>query len=137
MASEMLTQRENQVAELIAWGAAAKEVPDLLADLYGGNPISVYTVQNILKSIYRKTGTTKANELSAWWFIHNKGIDAAEAPHVSIRNRLLSFVFLLILLPQIASHNLDQAIRTARARTPRPSRTERVERGRRREDGIL
>jgi len=134
---EMLTQRERQVAELIAWGAAAKEVPDLLADLYGGNPISVYTVQNILKSIYRKTNTNKANELSAWWFTHNKGVDVNEAPHVSIRNRLLSFVFLLIILPQIASHNMDQAVRCARVRAQRTTRTERVERGRRRDDRLI
>ena len=133
METEPLTTRERQVAELIAWGAAQKEVPDLLVEKYGGRPISVYTVQNILASIYAKTRTNKANELAAWWFTHNMGVDVNAAPAPSIRQRLLSIAFLLILLPQIASTDLDQAVRTVRIRAPRPSRTERVERGRREE----
>lgn len=133
METEPLTARERQVAELIAWGAAQKEVPDLLVEKYGGRPISVYTVQNILASIYAKTHTNKANELAAWWFTHNMGVDVNAAPAPSIRQRLLSALFLLIIVPQIASADLDQAIRVARVRTPRPSRTERVERGRREE----
>ena len=128
-----LTEREYQVAELIAWGAAQKEVPDLLVKKYGGRPISINTVQVIISSIYSKTGTGKATELSAWWFTHEMGVDANRAPVPSIRQRLLSAIFLLILIPQIASADLDQAIRTARIRTPRPIRTERAERGRREE----
>lgn len=133
METEPLTTRERQVAELIAWGAAQKEVPDLLVEKYGGRTISVYTVQNILASIYAKTHTNKANELAAWWFTHNMGVDVNAAPTPSIRQRLLSALFLLILVPQIASTDLDQAVRVARTRAPRPSRTERVERGRREE----
>lgn len=133
METEPLTTRERQVAELIAWGAAQKEVPDLLVEKYGGRPISVYTVQNILASIYAKTHTNKANELAAWWFTHNMGVDVNAAPAPSIRQRLLSVLFLLMLVPQIASTNLDQAVRAARTRAPRPNRTERVERGRREE----
>lgn len=133
METEPLTTRERQVAELIAWGAAQKEVPDLLVEKYGGRPISVYTVQNILASIYAKTHTNKANELAAWWFTHEHGVDVNAAPAPSIRQRLLSALFLLIIVPQIASADLDQAVRAARTRAPRPSRTERVERGRREE----
>lgn len=133
METESLTTRERQVAELIAWGAAQKEVPDLLVEKYGGRPISVYTVQNILASIYAKTHTNKANELAAWWFTHNMGVDVNAAPAPSIRQRLLSVLFLMIIVPQVASADLDQAVRAARVRTPRPSRTERVERGRREE----
>lgn len=133
METEPLTTRERQVAELIAWGAAQKEVPDLLVEKYGGCPISVYTVQNILASIYAKTRTNKANELAAWWFTHNMGVDVNAAPAPSIRQRLLSVLFLIIIVPQVASADLDQAVRAARVRTPRPSRTERVERGRREE----
>ena len=133
METEPLTTRERQVAELIAWGAAQKEVPDLLVEKYGGRPISVYTVQNILASIYAKAHTNKANELAAWWFTHNMGVDVNAAPAPSIRQRLLSVLFLMIIVPQIASTDLDQAVRTVRIRAPRPSRTERVERGRREE----
>ncbi len=133
METEPLTTRERQVAELIAWGVAQKEVPDLLVEKYGGRPISVYTVQNILASIYAKTRTNKANELAAWWFTHNMGVDVNAAPAPSIRQRLLSVLFLMIIVPQVASADLDQAVRTVRIRAPRPSRTERVERGRREE----
>ena len=129
----VLTQREYQVAELIAWGAAQKDVPDLLVEKYGGRPISINTVQVILSSIYAKTGINKANELSAWWFTHKEGVDASKAPSVSLRQRLISALFLLILIPQIASADLDQAIRATRVRTPRPNRVERAERGRREE----
>lgn len=128
---EPLTERERQVAELIAWGAAQKEVPDLLVEKYGGRPISVNTVQVILSSIYAKTGINKANELSAWWFTHEMGVQLSAAPVPSIRQRLISAMLLLLFIPQIASADLDQAIRS---RTPRPTRVERAERGRRRED---
>ena len=127
---EPLTVRERQVAELIAWGAAQKEVPDLLVEKYGGRPISVNTVQVILSSIYTKTGINKANELSAWWFTHEMGVQPSATPVPSIRQRLLSAMFLLLFIPQLASADMDQAIRT---RTPRPTRIERVERGRREE----
>lgn len=56
-----LTKRENQIAELIAWGSAKKEIADLLC-------ISVNTVDNTARSIYEKIGVNKSNELSAWWF---------------------------------------------------------------------
>ena len=133
----VLTEREYQIAELIAWGAAQKEVPDLLVEKYGGRPISINTVQVIISSIYSKTHTGKATELSAWWFTHELGVDAVKAPVPSIRQKLISAIFLIILLPQIACADLNQAIRTPRARTPRPTRYERVERSRRREEGLI
>lgn len=135
--AEQLTEREYQVAELIAWGAAQKEVPDLLVEKYGGRPISINTVQVIISSIYSKTGTGKATELSAWWFTHELGVDALKAPVPSIRQKLISAIFLIIIIPQIAAADLDQAVRTSRTRTPRPTRSERVERSRRREEGLL
>lgn len=135
--TEQLTEREHQIAELIAWGAAQKEVPDLLVEKYGGRPISINTVQVIISSIYAKTHTGKATELSAWWFTHEMGVDALKAPVPSIRQKLISALFLFILIPQIACADLNQAIRTSRARAPRPTRSERVERIRRREEGLL
>lgn len=134
METERLTQRELQVAELIAWGAAQKEVPDLLVEKYGGRQISINTVQNILASIYQKTHTNKANELAAWWFTHQEGVGLDKAPTPTIHQRFLSFLFLIIIVPQIASADLDQALRGSRTRTPRPARTERIERSRRRDD---
>ena len=51
-----LTKREQQVAELLAWGASKKEIPDLLRKLYGGREISVHTVENIARNIYKEQG---------------------------------------------------------------------------------
>ena len=56
-----LTNRENQVAELSAWGACKKEIAIHLF-------ISIRTVENHFRNIYEKSGCSKANELSAWWF---------------------------------------------------------------------
>lgn len=42
-----LTQRETQIAELLAWGAAKKEVADRLS-------ISPRTVENTARNIYSK-----------------------------------------------------------------------------------
>ena len=75
-----LSGREYQVAELIAWGAAKKEVPALLSKLYGGALISVHTVENITRSIYAKIHLNKANELSAWWFCRYCGVDSSLSP---------------------------------------------------------
>jgi len=60
-ATATLTKRENEIAEMIAWGATKKEVAMKLH-------ISVRTVENTARSIYEKLGVTKSNELSAWWF---------------------------------------------------------------------
>lgn len=56
-----LTQRETQIAELLAWGAAKKEVADRLS-------ISPRTVENTARNIYSKIGIQKATELCVWWF---------------------------------------------------------------------
>ena len=56
-----LTQRETEVAEYFAWGAAKKEIADYLS-------ISERTVENHARNIFYKVGCGKVNELSAWWF---------------------------------------------------------------------
>lgn len=47
-----LTQRETQIAELLAWGAAKKEVADRLS-------ISPRTVENTARNIYSKIRNTE------------------------------------------------------------------------------
>ena len=132
--SEQLTRREQQIAELVAWGASFKEVPDLLKEKYGGHEISVFTVQNTVKKIYEKLHLNRINELSAWWFTHKHGIDAGLAPSPSIKKRLLALMFLVIITPQIVGTDLDQAIRPSRTRGA--VRTTRVERGRRKDEMV-
>ena len=69
----ILTGRESQIAERIAWGASQKEVADDLG-------ISRYTVDNILRKIYQKLHIGKINELSAWWFCTTFGISFDLSP---------------------------------------------------------
>ena len=64
--NDNLTRREEQVAELVAWGAAYKEVPDLLKKKYGGREISLNTVKRTMENIFSKLYINKVNELSAW-----------------------------------------------------------------------
>ena len=118
-----LSRREYQVAELIAWGAAKKEIPEMLQKLYGGAQISIRTVENIVRRIYEKLHIGKANELSALWFCKYYGVDEGLSPIKQLRNTIYSLMFLIIMIPQIC--NLDQAIRPSRTRT---LRTERVQR---------
>lgn len=56
-----LTKREIQITKLIAWGATKKDVANKLH-------IAYCTVETHVKNIFLKTGCTKANELSAWYF---------------------------------------------------------------------
>ena len=59
-ADSALTKRENQIAGLAACGLAKKEIADRLGTAYG-------TVNVLLDKAYKKTGTSKLNELGAWW----------------------------------------------------------------------
>ena len=127
--NDALTQREEQVAELIAWAAAYKEVPQLLQKKYGGKGISVNTVKRIVENVFSKLYIGKANELSAWWFCNRLGVDAGLSPLKDIKRALYSIVLLVIITPQIMEADLDQATRSTRT-----SRTERIERSRRKEE---
>ena len=118
-----LSRREHQVAELIAWGAAKKEIPGMLQKLYGGVQISVRTVENICRNIYEKLHINKANELSALWFCKYYGVDEELSPIKKLRHTIYSLLFLIIIIPQIC--NLDQAIRPSRTRTARIERVQR------------
>ncbi len=55
-----LTKRENQIAGLAFCGLAKKEMADKLNIAYG-------TVNIHIDNAYKKTGTSKLNELGAWW----------------------------------------------------------------------
>lgn len=124
--NEELTERERQVAELIAWGASKKEVPDLLKILYGGKEISVHTVENIARNIYAKLHLNKASELSAWYFCKHYQVDDSLSPIKRVRAAALSVLLLVIMLPSIFSLD-DEALRPQR---PTRARVERVVRTR-------
>ena len=106
----VLTGRESQVAERIAWGASQKEVA---ADL----GISRYTVDNILRRIYQKLHIGKINELSAWWFCTTFGISFDLSP----LKRAIGALFLAgVFILGETNHDFQFCrYRTGRARTER------------------
>jgi DNA-binding CsgD family transcriptional regulator len=119
-----LTPRETEVAELLAWGAAKKEVADRLF-------ISVRTVENTSRNIYEKVGIQKATELCVWWFCTHCGVSFDLSP---IKRRIVSIVLLLITLPQMGYYN-DDVVRLFRTRSIRTCRATRG--GRRRNENDL
>ena len=101
-----LTKRESQIAELIAWGLTKKEVAEKLF-------ISPRTVENTARSIYEKTGVTKANELSAWYFCSRFKISLDMSP---LRRGVVAVGLLLLLIPREIIPNNDEMVRV-RTRT--------------------
>lgn len=118
----VLTRREQQIAELLAWGAAKKEVADLLK-------ISPRTVENTARHIYEKIGIQKATELCVYWFCAKCGVSPSKDP---LKRAFIALALLFILLP--SEHQPRRDDQTAM----RPARTTRVVtrtiRGRRSED---
>jgi len=86
-----LTKRETEIAELFAWGAAKKDVANILF-------ISERTVENHARTIYEKIGCGKVNELSAWWFCTHFNISFDISP---MKRRVIALVMFIIILPQI------------------------------------
>jgi DNA-binding CsgD family transcriptional regulator len=68
-----LSEKEKEVTSLIAWGATKKEVANMLS-------ISERTVENHTRAIFKKTGCSKSNELSAWYFCTNYNIPFSNSP---------------------------------------------------------
>jgi DNA-binding CsgD family transcriptional regulator len=94
----VLSKREKQVVEEIAWGADVQECADALF-------ISKRTVTNHLQNIYDKIGVRSLNGLSAWYFCFNHGISFQLSPK---RKRILSKSLLMIYFPMIINgyHNI-------------------------------
>ena len=107
-----LTRRETQIAERIAWGSSLKEVA---SDLN----ISKFTVDNILRKIYEKTGVNKINELSAWWFCTHFGISFDLSP---LKRKIGALAMLALFLYGESNMNND----FCRLRTRRTNRTESI-----------
>ena len=111
----LLTPREREVTELLAWGASKKEIPDLLSIPTGKNPISVHTVENITTSIYSKLQIQKISELCTIYFCTRFNISMDLSP---LRRKLFVIVLLLILVPEIFnSTDMIRPQRTHRSTT--------------------
>lgn len=104
-ANAVLTRREADVAEMIAWGAAKKEIADQFF-------ISERTVENTARHIYEKTMVTKANELSAWWFCTHFNIPFDLSP---MKRRIGALAFLtLIVSSEVATGISVYRLKTAK-----------------------
>ncbi len=86
-----LTKRETQIAELLAWGSAKKEVANNLN-------ISIRTVENTTRNIYEKIGIQKATELSVWWFLTKAGVSISLDP---LKRKFVAIALLAIITPYI------------------------------------
>ena len=116
-----LSQRESEIAELLAWGASKKEVANRLF-------ISPRTVENTARNIYQKLGIQKATELCVWWFCTKCGVSVSLDP---LKRAFIAVILLIAYVPR-------ECIFTDDSYTPRPTRTARTTRttrpGRRGED---
>lgn len=106
-----LTERELEYVELLAWGGARKEVAERLG-------VSLKTVENTAKVIYKKLGIQKATELSVWWFVTRLNVPISLDPW---KRAVISIFLLLIILPRELS-GVGDPIRRVESRC-RVSRT--------------
>lgn len=113
--SAQLTKRENQVAELIAWGATKKDVANKLF-------ISERTAENHTRSIYEKAEVTKSNELSAWWFCKNFNISLDLSP---FKRKAIAYSIMLLVCLNIAFDNHD-LLRIRRSRKNKENEIEQI-----------
>lgn len=99
-----LTKRENQIAGLVACGMAKKEIAAELGVGYG-------TVNVILDKAYKKSGTSKLNELGAWW------LNKAYALHIDwkdLKRRIIATGMALLILDMALNYDAS-SFRTRRA----------------------
>lgn len=106
-----LSRRENEIAELLAWGAAKKEVADRLK-------ISTRTVENTARHIYEKIGIQKATELCVFWFCAKCGVSPSLDP---LKRAFIALFFLLSFLPSEILAPTDNAPTTIKT-APRATR---------------
>lgn len=105
-AGAVLTKREAQIAELLAWGAAKKEVADRL-------DLSTRTIENTARSIYQKLEIQKATELSVWYFCTKYSISFALNP---LKKTIIAAFLIAILLPyELAGNDIMRSFRSRRA----------------------
>ena len=116
MNAKSLTKRESEIAELFAWGASKKEIAERLF-------ISERTVENHARKIYEKTGVSKVNELSAWWFCTKFHISFDLSP---LKRKIIATMLLVFMIPQFVDFdNAAIKTRTSTCRTVRVTRSRR------------
>lgn len=105
-----LTNREMEIADLMAWGCSTEEAADKLQ-------ISPFTVKNTLRKIYEKLGFNKVNELCAYVFCQKYGVDAENDRIGNVRKAVMSVAMLSLFVFHIFVSN--DLFRSRRIRTRR------------------
>lgn len=115
-ATAVLTRREREIVELIAWGECKKGVASRCH-------IAVRTVENHVRNIYEKTGVTKVNELSAWYFCTHYNLPLTMSPLI---RRVMAVLLLAIFSTfiNLESNNLYLRVRRVEQLSARPRRSE-------------
>lgn len=111
-----LTRRELEIVGLLAWGASKKEIPYRLKVKEGKEPISVHTVENIVRSVYEKIEVQKVNELCVWYFCKYHKVDIKLS---LIKRGAGALMMLVLLVPSLLDNELEmlRAQRTGASRT--------------------
>lgn len=116
----MLTNREIEVAEYIAWGASVDEAADKL----GRSP---YTVKNTLRNIYSKLHFNKSTELAAYMFVKHPERMIIENDKIgNVKRAISATTMIALILLQLLIQPMDM-LRARRGRSRLARKTELVE----------
>lgn len=103
-----LTNREMEVADLMAWGCSTDEAADKLN-------VSPFTIKNTLRKIYNKLGFNKVNELAAYIFCTKYGVNVSNDRVGNVKRAIMSLSMLALLIFQVFTSTND-VFRARRAR---------------------
>lgn len=118
---EKLTSRQHEIAELLAWGASAKEIALILG-------VSVNTVVRHIKIMKKKLGISKTTEISAFIFCTDYQVPI-EYDRIGTIKKIVSMCGLLILIVLAELQQTDRLmIRTSAMRVAKVRTTRRVKR---------
>lgn len=87
---EILTPRQHEIADLLAWGASAKEIALILQ-------LSVHTVVLHIKNIKRKLGINKITEISAYIFCTDYEVPVSYDKIGNIKKVISMYIFLILI----------------------------------------
>ncbi len=114
METIQLTKRETEIAGLLAWGMAKKEVADKLC-------ISECTVANTTRNVFEKLEIQKTTELCVWWFVNKCGVSIKLDP---LKRAAFALLMLAAILPREIMFPAQNLLMRTHARVSvRPVRT--------------
>lgn len=117
-----LTKREEQVAEMMAWGVSRKNMPYLFEKVWG-KKLSLPTIDVISQRVFRKLGISKNIEVVVWYHKHYRGIDLGTSPFAKYLGAFLLGLFLTTQLQttdnMVRVRNSNRIVRVTRGQRTR------------------